>query len=216
MLKYSMDKIIVVNKPKGLTSHQAVAQYRKKLKTKKVGHAGTLDPFATGVLLILVGKATKRFEELLGLEKEYVLEITLGYKTETADTEGKIIKKATKKQLAKLNLNKPKIKKIIDSFKGEYIQTVPKYSAVKFKGKPLYKYARQNKKTPIPKRKVSIKDIKLLKTTKKPEPKLKIKVICSSGTYMRSLAEDIGEKLGMPATATALKRTRIGTYKLKT
>ncbi len=211
-----MDKIIVVDKPKGLTSHQVVAQYRKKLNFKKIGHAGTLDPFATGVLLILVGQATKKFEDLLDLEKEYVMEVSLGWQTDTGDLDGRIIKKTSREKINKLDLNRKEIEQLLDSFLGKYIQAVPKYSATKYKGKPLYYYARQGKKAVSPKREVEIKEIKLLKLVKTTiYPRLTIKVVCSSGTYMRSLAEDIGRKLGVAAVATKLKRTRVGKYKLK-
>lgn len=219
MVKYdgkilAMDKVLVVDKPKGLTSYQVVEQYRKKLGIKNIGHAGTLDPFATGVLILLIGKATKRFKEFLKLEKEYKMVIELGWETDTLDPTGQVINKYTNKQINKLQITKNKILKVLKSFLGEYEQGVPKYSAVKVKGRPLYKYARKGEKVKLPKRKVKIKEIELseFKRFKRGYPRIKIRVVCSSGTYMRSLAKDIGRRLGVPTVAVELRRARIGSY----
>ncbi|MBU0619152.1 tRNA pseudouridine(55) synthase TruB [Patescibacteria group bacterium] len=216
-----IDQILTVNKPSGWTSHDVVAFYRKKLSAVhggqrvKVGHAGTLDPFATGVLLLLIGDATKSFQELLKLEKEYELVVELGWATDTGDLEGKVTKKLSKKEIKKIlpiTDYRLLITKTLKSFLGEYTQTVPMYSAVKIKGKKLYQYARKGKKVDQPKRKVKIKEIELLKG--ECWPRFKIRVVCSSGTYMRQLAVDIGQKLALPAVAVQLCRTRVGNYKL--
>jgi len=213
-----MEKIIVIDKPKGLTSNAMVQLYKKRLKIKKIGHAGTLDPFATGVLILLIDQATKKFSSFLKLEKEYQMTIKFGMQTDTDDPEGKTIKKLALTD-QRLKITKAKLSKVLASFTGEYLQQVPKYSAVKFKGKPLYQYARQGIKVKLPVKKVKIKEIKLLSfkplnQDKKNYPQVKIKVICSSGTYMRSLAKDLGKKLNLPGMATALRRTRIGNYQL--
>ncbi|MFC1711653.1 tRNA pseudouridine(55) synthase TruB [Patescibacteria group bacterium] len=216
ILSSSMEKILVVDKPIGKTSHDMVALYRKKLGIKKIGHAGTLDPFASGVLILLIGKATKRFEEFMDLEKEYEMEIELGWSTDTLDLTGKIVKKLSSQEISNIKLTEEKIKKAVLSFKGEYIQDVPIFSAVKLRGKPLYKYARKGIRTIIPKRKVNIYKIKLvsIKLNQVKYPKVKINVVCSTGTYLRSLALDIGECLNIPSTAVALKRLRVGDFKL--
>jgi len=205
-----MDRILVVDKPKGLTSHDVVKIYRKKLGIKKIGHAGTLDPFATGVLILLVGAATKKFDQFKTLDKVYELIIELGKQTDTGDPEGKTI--------AKEKIIKPplitKIKTVLESFVGTLSQRIPIYSAAKFKGKPLYYYARRGQKVAEKRKKVTIKKIKLLEYKKNKHPRIIIQVVCSSGTYMRQLAVDIGKKLNLPAVAVNLKRTKIGNYSL--
>ena len=230
MLKsWVMEEILVVDKPKGWTSHDVVDFYRRKLGIKKIGHAGTLDPFATGVLVLLVGKATKRFEEFKKLDKEYEMVVEFGWATDTGDPEGKIVEKMPSVKTGHASsLTHEKIKSVLSEFLGEYEQTVPAFSAVKHKGKPLYKYARRGEKVDLPKRKVEIKEIELLDLDiksrafdrvakpgfEKPYPRLKIRVVCSSGTYMRQLAIDIGKRLGVPAVAVELRRTRVGNYTL--
>ena len=201
------EDVLVVDKPKEWTSHDVVAKIRNGLfkkwgKKVKVGHGGTLDPFATGVLLILIGEATKRFEEIKDWEKEYVMEIKLGELTDTGDSEGKVIKKQKVGEI-----DEEKIKEVLKSFKGEYEQEVPIYSAVKVGGRRLYKLARAGEKVKLPKRKVKIKEIELVSYQ---GSSLKVRVVCGSGTYMRQLAVDIGEKLKIPAHAKKLRRMRVG------
>jgi len=204
--------MLVVDKPSEWTSHDVVAKVRGEIRGKygekvKVGHGGTLDPFATGVLLILIGKAVKRFEEIKGWGKEYVMEIKLGVATDTGDRTGKSVK-----VIEVVEVKKPAVEKVLKSFEGEYLQRVPRYAAVKVKGVRMYKLAREGKKIKQPKRRVRIKEIELLKLQ---DSSLKVRVGCGSGTYMRQLAVDIGEKLGLPAHAKELKRTRVGRYLLK-
>lgn len=206
---------MLVDKPKGWTSHDVVAAVRRELKAKvKVGHGGTLDPFATGVLLVLIGKATRRFEEIKTWEKEYLLEVELGTATDTADRTGKVIK-----QMEVKPVSQEVLKSVLDSFAGGYVQQVPMYSAVKRDGKRLYQLARAGKKVKLPPRKVKIKEIELVKMEGR---MIKIRVVCGSGTYMRQLAVDIGRRLGerlslggaLPAHAKELRRIRVGKIRL--
>ncbi len=205
------NSIIPVYKPEGLTSYQVVRIFKKKFPGQKIGHGGTLDPLAEGVLLILVGKATKQFDVLRRLEKEYEMTVEFGWQTNTGDREGKIVNQLPSKSINQLNITKTKIEKVLQSFVGEYEQEVPFFSAVKYRGKPLYAYARQNKKVPLPKKTIKIKEITLLLWDEHKQ-QLRIKVVCSGGTYLRSLAVDIGKKLNIPAVVIKLIRTRIGQY----
>lgn len=210
-----MDIILVVNKPKGWTSHDVVNKVRRIYGVKKVGHAGTLDPMATGVLIVLVGDATKRQKEFMGMEKEYEAEITFGAETDTYDAEGIVAIERSSNQAVK-NLTRDKIKRILGEFEGEIEQTVPPYSAVKVKGKRLYELARKGKigNVKLPKRKVFIKEIRLLDFQQGNLPKARIRVVCSKGTYIRSLAHDLGQKFGCGAFLSELVRTRVGKFKL--
>ena len=198
-----MDGIIVINKPKGITSRDVVNKVCKILNTKKVGHTGTLDPIATGVLVICVGKSTKLVEVLTSNDKEYIAEVKLGILTDTLDTEGNILKEE------KTIINKEDLINVLDSFIGEYMQEVPIYSAVKINGKKLYEYARNNEKIDLPKRKVCIKNIELLEFN---SDSYKFKVSVSKGTYIRSLIKDINDKLGIIGVMSNLKRIRQGKF----
>lgn len=198
-----MDGIIVINKPKGITSRDVVNKVCKILNTKKVGHTGTLDPIATGVLVICVGKSTKLVEVLTSNDKEYIAEVKLGILTDTLDTEGNILKEE------KTIINKEDLINVLDSFIGEYMQEVPIYSAVKINGKKLYEYARNNEKIDLPKRKVCIKNIELLEFN---SDLYKFKVSVSKGTYIRSLIKDINDKLGIIGVMSNLKRIRQGKF----
>ena len=198
-----MDGIIVINKPKGITSRDVVNKVCKILNTKKVGHTGTLDPIATGVLVICVGKSTKLVEVLTSNDKEYIAEVKLGILTDTLDTEGNILKEE------KTIINKDDLIKVLNSFVGEYMQEVPIYSAVKINGKKLYEYARNNEKIDLPKRKVCIKNIELLEFN---SDLYKFKVSVSKGTYIRSLIKDINDKLGIIGVMSNLKRIRQGKF----
>lgn len=184
-----MDGVIVVNKPKGITSNAVVQKVRKALNTKQVGHCGTLDPLATGVLPILVGQGTKISKYLVEHNKTYVATIKLGEKTDTADREGKVIET---KQVPKLNNDE--IKKTLNSFIGKQKQIPPIYSAIKKEGKKLYEYARKGETVEIEPREIEIFDIKLLKYDSK-ENMIVYEVSCSKGTYIRTLCEDIAKEL---------------------
>lgn len=201
-----MDKIIPVIKPAGISTYDVIREYKRKAGFKgKIGHAGTLDPFATGVVLLLLGKETKRFDEIRAWEKVYLAGIKLGAVSTTGDTEGDIkpvsLKKPTKKE----------IKKAIKKFVGETEQKIPAFSAAKHKGVPLYKLARQGKTVEKSKR-VKIRKIKFVNYK---YPILTIRVTCSGGTYIRQLAQDIGEKLETGAFLRALERESVGKFSKK-
>lgn len=200
-----MDGIIVINKPKGITSREVVNKVCKLLNTKKVGHTGTLDPIATGVLVLCVGKATKLVETLTSNDKEYVATVKLGILTDTLDTDGTIIEKKC------VNLDKDKLENVLNSFIGTYNQEVPIYSAVKINGKKLYEYARAKKEVTIPKRMVEIKKIKLIEFG---NDYYKFKVTVSKGTYIRSLIKDINDKLGVIGVMSDLVRTKQGKFSI--
>lgn len=199
-----MNNIIAVYKPKGPTSNDIV-QMIKKITKQKVGHAGTLDPLASGVLVIGIGRGgTKKLKEIVGQEKEYIAKIKLGEISETDDEEGnKVIQKISETPEIKKN------KDIIKSFTGKIKQVPPLYSAVKFEGKEAYKYARKGQKISLKPREVEIKSIKILNYS---WPFLEIKVVTGPGVYIRSLARDIGERLGTGAYLAELERVRVGNF----
>ena len=240
------DKIILIDKPAGISSFGVVAKVRGKLKAEfghkvKVGHTGTLDPFATGLLILLSGKMTKKSAEFLKLDKVYDATLWLGYTSTTGDPDGEITKyvgsRASENTLSRSifgdgpNTERPSpvttgarersekdvfltpnindIKSALSKFTGEIEQTPPKFSAIKINGRRAYKLAREGKDFEIPSREVTIYSIKILDYN---YPNLKIRVHCSSGTYIRTLAEDIGEALGTGAYLTALRRLKIGNY----
>lgn len=196
-----MDGIIIINKPSGYTSHDIVSKIRKNLNIKKVGHTGTLDPLATGVLPILLGNGTKLSKYLINHDKEYIATIKLGVKTDTGDIEGKIIEE---KKYSECPENK--IKEVLESFIGKQEQIPPMYSAIKVNGKKLYEYARKGESIELTPRKIEIYNIELLKIE---QNTIKIKIACSKGTYIRSLCEDISEKLNTVGTMSELQRIKV-------
>ena len=255
------DQIILIDKPAGISSFGVVAKVRGRLKAEfghkvKVGHTGTLDPFATGLLILLSGKMTKKSNEFLKLDKIYEATLKLGYTSTTGDPEGEIsesvflehselfpMEKASdspdfynisplKNSASNASLknfseaenvvkmtpreyylrSKKTLSEILESFVGKITQTPPRFSAIKINGQRAYKLARQGKDFEIPSRQVEIYSIEILNYN---YPELKIKVHCSSGTYIRTLAEDIGKKLGTGAYLTALRRTKIGNYNIQ-
>lgn len=204
--------IINVNKPKGLTSHDVVSRLRKILNMKQIGHTGTLDPMATGVLPVCIGKATKLIQ-YLDDKKAYRAYIKLGVKSNTYDLEGEIT------ETNKVKFNFETIKSALSEFQGEITQKPPIYSAVHYKGKRLYEYARKNIDIPdIPERKVFIKDIELIEVLNQESehPVLVVDIDCSAGTYIRSIANDLGIKLKYGALLENLTRTKAGTFLLDT
>ena len=205
-----MNGIIVVNKEENYTSRDIVNIVSKALKTKKVGHTGTLDPMATGVLVICVEKATKLVEILMDHDKEYIAEVCLGVNTDTLDITGNILNEED------INVSKEDIINVLDSYIKTYDQEVPVYSAVKVKGKKLYEYARNNKEVKLPKKKVTIHDIKLIGDVVYKDNKtyFKIKTRVSKGTYIRSLIRDIGKSLNTYGCMTSLIRTRVGDFSI--
>ncbi len=203
--------IININKPKGITSHDVVDRLRKITGEKKVGHAGTLDPFATGVLVLGVTReSTKQLGEISkNTDKEYAATLKLGETTETLDPETKVIKINPGKVSS---LTKENIEETLQGFQGTINQRPPRYSAIKIDGERAYKKARRGEDFKLPERIVEIKSIELKEYD---PPHLKIHVECGRGTYIRSLARDIGEKLGTGAYLTDLVRTRVGKYKIE-
>ena len=198
-----MDGLLIVNKPSGITSRDVVNKLCKIFNTKKIGHTGTLDPIADGVLVVCIGRATKLVELITSEDKEYIATVKLGILTDTLDTDGNIIKKE------KTKVDKSKLIDVFNSFIGSYKQEVPKYSAVKIKGKKLYEYARENEDVILPKRNVEIKKIELLDIN---DEEYKFKVLVSKGTYIRSLIKDINDKLGIIGSMSHLTRIRQGDY----
>jgi len=202
-----MDGILNIYKPAGPTSHDIVDKIRKITGIKKVGHAGTLDPFAEGILIILIGKTTKLQPRFMAMDKTYVATLKLGAISDTYDKTGKIIMCE-----AKPHTSKDKIENILKQFLGEIKQVPPIYSAIKIKGKKAYELARKGQIPQLKPRKVKIYNIQVLKYK---YPYLEIKVKCSKGTYIRSLAHDIGQKLNCGAYLEKLTRTQIGKFTTK-
>jgi len=201
-----MNGILNVYKPKGLTSHDVVDEIRKKLNIRKVGHAGTLDPFAEGVLIIGFGHSTRLLEYFKDLKKRYYVKAILGLITETFDITGEV------KEEKNCNKSAKEIIEAINSFKGKYLQVPPAYSAKKYKGERLYKLAREGKIISLPPREVEIYNIENIKVN---PPYFSFEVEVSTGTYIRSLCMDIGYKLSCGATAVELVRTNIGDFNIK-
>ena len=205
-----MDGIIIINKPKGCTSHDIVYKV-KKLLNEKVGHTGTLDPMAEGVLPLLIRKGTLCSKYLINHDKKYQVTLKLGIKTDTADSEGKIIEEQEVKEEI---LEKDNAKKILSFFLGKQEQKPPIYSAIKVNGKKLYEYARKGQQVEIPTRNIEIYSIELIKINKK-EKTIEFIVKCSKGTYIRSLCEDIATKLGTIGYMKELKRLEVGIFKIE-
>jgi tRNA pseudouridine55 synthase len=194
-----MNGILNILKPTGMTSHDVVSSVRRILNMKKAGHAGTLDPNVAGVMVICVGKGTKLSDYLMSGDKEYICELVLGQSTDTQDSYGVVADKADS-----VNVSREGIINVLKEFEGEQMQVPPMYSAVKLNGKKLYEYARQNITVEKPGKLIEIKEIKLLKFE---GTRVLIQVKCSKGTYMRTLCNDIGEKLGIYGHMGVLIRT---------
>ena len=205
-----MNGIFIIDKPKGVTSRDVVNEIQKKFKTRKVGHTGTLDPLATGVLIVCVGSATKLVDILTSNDKEYEACATLGIQTDTLDNTGNVLN-----DIISLK-SKDEIINTLNKFKGKYLQEVPKYSAIKINGKKLYEYARENIDVPLPKREVNIKDIELLEDIKYIDNHtiFTFKCTVSKGTYIRSLIRDIATSLETYGIMTDLRRTRQGRFSI--
>lgn len=197
--------IININKEKGYTSHDVVAKLRGILKQKKIGHTGTLDPEATGVLPVCLGNATKLCDLLVEKEKEYIAKVQLGVRTDTQDMTGQIL------ETSKVEVTVEDILKVMQEFLGSYDQIPPMYSAIKIQGKKLYELAREGKEIERKARRVTIYEIELLEAEL---PFFTIRVKCSKGTYIRTLCEDIGNRLGCLAAMAELQRTRSGQFDL--
>lgn len=205
-----MDGILIVNKDKGCTSHDVVYQV-KKLFGKKVGHTGTLDPNATGVLPILIGKGTELSQFLINHDKKYIATIQLGVKTDSADVEGNVIEE---KDVDLGILNNEHVGMVLKSLTGKQKQVPPMYSAIKVNGKKLYEYARSGKTVDIPEREIEIYDLKLLEVDEK-NKQIVYEIFCSKGTYVRTVCEKIAEALGTVGYMKELQRTMVGEFKIE-
>ena len=205
-----MNGILIINKEKGCTSHDIVYKV-KKIFNEKVGHTGTLDPLAEGALPILIGKGTLCSKYLINHDKKYVVNLALGQKTETADLEGKIIEE---KNIPDKSLTQSKIEKVLKSFIGKQQQMPPIYSAIKVNGKKLYEYARKGQNVEIKPREIEIYDIKLMNIDAQ-KKQIQFEVFCGKGTYIRSLCEDIAEKLETVGYMENLKRIQVGDFKIE-
>lgn len=206
-----MNGIIIIDKEKNVTSRDEVNRISKKYNTKKVGHTGTLDPLATGVLVICIGSATKLVDLITGYDKEYIARCCLGMLTDTLDITGNILKEED------VYFEKKDIIDVLNSFVGEYEQEVPIYSSVKINGKKLYEYARNNEDVVLPKRIVKINSIKLISDIECIDGKVHFSFITnvSKGTYIRSLINDIGKKLNTYGTMVELRRVKQGDFKIE-
>ena len=205
-----MDGIIIINKGKNYTSNDVVSIV-KKITKSKVGHTGTLDPNATGVLPLLIGNATKVSKYLINHDKEYEVVLQLGIRTETADVEGKVIEQ---KEVTAEMLNKDNIEEKLQQFIGKQEQIPPIYSAIKVNGKKLYEYARRGQEVELKPRQIEIYSIQLVGINEK-EKQISFKVKCSKGTYIRSLCEDISKKLGTVGYMKELNRLQVGEFYIK-
>ncbi|MBT1706138.1 tRNA pseudouridine(55) synthase TruB [Chryseosolibacter indicus] len=199
-------RVLLINKPHGWTSFDVVNKLRYKLKIKKIGHAGTLDPLATGLLIICVGKMTKRIEEFMGLEKEYTGKFVIGQVTPSHDLETEVSERKDISFLTDEGIRQGAL-----SFIGKVHQLPPMHSAIKVGGKRAYEFARQGKEIILQTREIEIKEFEI---TNIALPEISFRIVCSKGTYIRSIARDYGEALGVGAYLSELCRTRIGSYNL--
>lgn len=202
-----MNIVVNLNKDRGITSQDAVTSVKRAFKVKKAGHTGTLDPLATGVMLVCLNEATKIAALVESLEKEYIATAKLGETTDTFDSEGKITRIATD-----IRTTADDIEKILPRFTGEIEQVPPMYSALKVSGQPLYKLARKGLEVERKPRKVTVNMIEMLDFS---SPLFTIKIVCSRGTYIRSICNDIGDMLGVGAHVTELTRTRVGNFRIE-
>jgi tRNA pseudouridine55 synthase len=215
--KIEMDGILIIDKPETWTSHDVVGKLRRLLKTKRIGHTGTLDPFATGVLVMLVGQATRLAQFLDKDQKEYEATIQFGFETNTGDLTGmRNAEYGMKNEEIAEILSKTNWDEVFANFRGEILQTPPMYSAKKVDGKKLYELARKGveiERNPVA---VNIYELEIQNSKFKIQNsnEIRIRVVCSAGTYIRTLAEDIGRKIGVPCHLSALRRTRAGKFDL--
>lgn len=200
------DRVLLINKPYEWTSFDVVNKLRYKLKIKKIGHAGTLDPLATGLLILCTGKMTKQIEQFMGMEKEYTGKFVIGKSTPSHDMETEV----TESKDISL-LGEQAIRKTAESFVGKTLQIPPMHSAIKVGGKRAYQFARKGKEITLQPREVEIKDFEI---TRIDLPEISFRIVCSKGTYIRSIARDFGDKLGAGAYLSELCRIRIGNFLL--
>ncbi len=205
-----MNGLIVINKPSGPTSHRVVQEIRRLIPGVKAGHAGTLDPAATGVLPVCLGKATRIVEHLMDLPKGYRAEVELGATTETGDAQGKVIQRFPCSPLTR-----DQVERVLTALTGEQQQVPPNYSAIKYRGKPMYFWTRQGIGVKLDPRTINIYRLELIQFSYPVRPHLILEVECSRGTYIRTLAEQIGERLGTGAFLSTLQRRFVGPFTLK-
>jgi len=201
-----MEGVLLVDKPQGLTSHDVVYRLRRKLQMKKIGHAGTLDPMATGLLIMLIGKATSISQYLMSSDKVYEGEATLGVVTDSQDAEGEMMETSPVPELSEAQ-----VKEVMKGFLGDQYQTPPMHSAIKIDGVPLYKLARKGEVVEREPRFIRVMSFELLSFA---SPKLTFRLHCTKGTYVRTIAHDLGQKLGCGAHLSALRRTLSGKFEL--
>jgi len=201
-----MNGVVLVNKYKGVTSRDVVNELTHVFNTKKIGHTGTLDPIASGVLVCTIGKYTKLNDVLTSKYKEYIATMELGYLTDTLDNTGTVLSESDDIP------NEDRIREVIYSYKKKYMQEVPIYSSVKVNGRKLYEYARNNEPVELPIKEVDIKEIEILSIN---DREIVFKTLVSKGTYIRSLIRDIGEELGCHASMTDLIRTKQGKFNIE-
>jgi len=200
--------ILLVDKPKGITSFDVIRILRKKIESKKMGHAGTLDPMATGLMIIATDADTKKLSEFLGLPKSYEAEITLGVRTDTSDMEGKVVEEKT----IPTDVNEGVVGAVLSSMVGDINLPVSLYSALKRGGKPLYEYAREGKEIEAPVRTMRVDSVIF---TSFDGVRIHATFAVGSGTYIRSLAEEVGKRLNTVATLSALRRISVGDFKIE-
>lgn len=199
-----MEGVLLVDKPQGLTSHDVVYRLRRKLSMKKIGHAGTLDPMATGLLVMLIGKATRISQYLMSVDKAYEGEATLGVVTDSQDAEGEVLT-----TLPVPELTEAQVREAMKGFLGDQYQTPPMHSAIKIDGVPLYKMARKGEEVEREPRFIRVMSFELLSFA---PPKITFRLLCTKGTYVRTIAHDLGQKLGCGAHLSALRRTGSGKF----
>lgn len=202
-----IEGVLCIDKPAGLTSHDVVARIRLISGIRRVGHTGTLDPLATGLLIVCLGRATRLAEFLTRQKKEYLATIRLGQETNTYDAEGMVLAEKP------VNVSKIQLSAALERFKGKIKQVPPMYSAVKVGGQPLYRQARRGKVIDRPAREVVISELELLRWE---SPEVQLRLVCSSGTYVRVIAHDLGQNLGCGAYLKGLRRTAIGNHRVDT
>lgn len=202
----ALEGLLLIDKPAGPTSHDIISQLRRLSGIRRIGHAGTLDPLATGLLLICIGRPTRLLEYLVGQPKRYEAAVRLGQSTDTFDAEGSIVAEMA------VNVAASDIEQALEQFRGPILQYAPAYSAVKRNGVPLYKLARQGLEVERPSREVTIYDLRMLSWE---EPTVCLDITCSAGTYIRTIADDLGNALGCGGHISALRRTAVGSFSVE-
>lgn len=204
-----IDGILLVDKERGITSYDVIRKLKKVLpKKQKIGHAGTLDPFATGLLIVLLGRGTKLMTRFLNLKKEYIVKGEFGYETDTQDSEGKIINRSDSRPVLEENINRA----VIEKFTGEFEQIPPSFSAKKLEGRKAYDLARNGMEVNLKPKKITVDSFGILSYN---WPFVEFRIVCSSGTYIRTLISDLGREIGTFATAVELRREKIGRFDVK-